>query len=139
MDKNIGKRITEAFFGILFNLLFYYILNRFYSLVPFLTEDFEKILPIYNLSIMVSISFHASRILFSSRIYKDIGDIISTGFFIYIAYLLWIVFPFNLEWFNNTALWNIIIRFLIVIPPFFAFLGAFITFLKTIFEINKKE
>jgi len=134
-----SKRITEAIFGIIFNLLFYFVLNRYYSLVPFLTEDFEKVLPIYNMVIMISIFIHASRILFESRIYKDIGEIVNIAFFIYLAYILWTIFPFNLDWFNNASLWNIIIRFLIVFPTFFAFLGALITFIKTIIEIDKKE
>ncbi|PKN02851.1 hypothetical protein CVU76_02390 [Candidatus Dojkabacteria bacterium HGW-Dojkabacteria-1] len=141
MDKNTkstASRITEAVFGILFNLLFYYLLNRFYTLVPFLNEDFERILPIYNLAIMVSIFIHASRILFESKIYKDIGEIVNTGFFVYIAYLLWTIFPFNLEWFNNTALWNILIRFLIVVPAFIAFISAFVSLFKTLIDIGRK-
>lgn len=134
-----NKDIIEAIVGLLFNLLFYFLLNKYYSSVPFLKEDFVKVLPLYNLSIMVSIFIQASRVIFRNRIYKTFGEIVSMFFFAVIAYQLWIVFPFDLSWFSTGSeeQWNILFRFLIVVPPILAIFGTVVSFIKILIEESK--
>jgi hypothetical protein len=135
--KSVSNPIIDAIVGIVFNLIFYYLLNRYYNVIPFLNEDFEQVLPIYNLGIAISIFIHATRVVFTNKLYKQVGELINTGIFVYIAYLLWTIFPFNLEWFGNRELWNTIIRFLIVVPTVITVLATIGTFIKVLLDTLK--
>lgn len=141
IDKSPKGEIIGAIIAILLNILFYVLLNNYYQLIPFLNEDFKLILPLYNLSIMVSIFINASRILFRSKIYKALGELVTTSFTVLIAYQLWMIFPFNTSFFINEAFGDTLFRFLLIVPTAIAIIVATVNFLKVTVEacLNKDK
>jgi hypothetical protein len=129
-ELSISGGITEAIAAIIFGIVFYILLNRYYPLVPFLTENFQLVLPLLNISIFVSIIINATRIFITHRLYKALGELVITGFFVLVAAQLWIFFPIDTQWFGNEESWNLIFRILLIVPPLLAVLATTIELIK---------
>lgn len=116
--RNELGNIIENTIGIIFALLFLQIVNVYYKDIPFLTSDFTKVIPLYNISLGVGILFHIFNILLRNKYTKSIFELISNGIFLLLAYNLWIVFPFDTSFIGNSSLWDQIFRMLILFPAF---------------------
>lgn len=131
-SKTGCERVADPIAGIIFTIIFLILLNLFYDDLGFITSGFKRVLPLYNLSLIVGIIIHASRLLFRSQLYKAATEFISLLLFVIIAYKLWVIFPFDPSAIGNQDTWNFILRLLIIVPPGLYALGAVVGLVKAL-------
>ncbi len=117
LNKRVISQNADSVVGAFFTFLFLLLFNIFYGQIPFLTARFDPLLWLYNLSLIVAIIIHVSRVFIRSSLYRLVTEFILNTFFVIIAYRLWITFPFDTSIFGDPNTWNSIFRFLIAFPP----------------------
>jgi hypothetical protein len=77
--------------------LFLYLLNRWpgWDLLPFLTSDFERVIGLMNLSIVVHLAVNACYVAWDPRWLRAIGEIVTSAIGIVVVSRFWQVFPFD--------------------------------------------
>jgi len=138
-SENLSNKINsflEPATGFFFTLLFFILFNIFYDDIRFLTSDFDKIKTLYNITLIVGIIFHFSRIFFHSKIYKLITEIINNILFCIVAYQLWVIFPFDTSVIGDPQLWDKLFRIFIIIPTLSTVFTTIIELIK--FVTGKK-
>jgi len=111
--KNIIEPIAEVFFSSIFLIL----VNMFWDQLGFLSQDFSEVLPLYNLVIITGIILSFIKIFLWNQHFILFTKVVNNVLFVLIAWQVWIIFPFNLDFFNNPSLWETLIKILIVFPP----------------------
>lgn len=141
MEEKDSKVVGNVIGAIVSAIVIYIVMllvNKYYSYIPFVTDKFEQILPLYNLSLTVSIFLTAARAIFRSEEFKNISEIINNIFFCVIAYNLWIIYPFDTSSLPLSSLLDILIKFFIIIPPVIATIASVVTLVKLIINLLKK-
>ena len=97
MEKNIKReQKSEYFVAIIFNLIFFYIVNNLLNWqVYFITNSFNEVLWIINLSIIITIIGNILLLLYSPERFRHIMKIILNIVAFIAVYFVYIVFPFN--------------------------------------------
>ena len=134
-NSNIQYKIAdlvEAVVGAAFAIIFFIFINAFYRDILFLNQDFDQVRMLYNISLIVSIAIHLSRIVIRNKTYKAATEIVSSIFLVAIAYQLWTIFPFNTSVIGNKDTWDSIFRALIIIPAVGACLSIVVNFVKLV-------
>lgn len=94
--------------------------------IPFLTSDFERLLPVINALLVSSIAVYGVWILYDAAWFRSVGRIILNLLAIAVLGLTYLVFPFDFSAYDFD--WETLIRVLIV--------GALVAFsIATIVEI----
>lgn len=137
-EKNDYGYIFEAIFGILTSLIFLYIVNYYYKNISFITSDFTKLIPLYNLSLFTGIIFHIVRVIYRSNIVKKITEIISNIIFVVLAYNLFTIYPFDTTVIGDSDIWNLLFKCLIVLPAFGVSIATLVNILK-LFKIESSD
>jgi hypothetical protein len=97
LEKNIKReRKSEYLVAIIFNLIFYYIVNNLLNWqVYFITNSFNEVLWIINLSIIITIIGNILLLLYSPERFRHVMKIILNMVSFIAVYFVYIVFPFN--------------------------------------------
>ena len=97
MEKNIKReQKSEYFVAIIFNLIFFYIVNNLLNWqVYFITNSFNEVLWIINLSIIITIIGNILLLLYSPERFRHLMKIILNIVAFIAVYFVYIVFPFN--------------------------------------------
>jgi len=139
MDNQLVKSITklfekffEIFFTLLFSIIFFIIINYYWDRIPFLTDDFSMLIPIYNFSIVLGVVFSISKIFIKNKGYALVTNLVTNIVFLVIAYNLWILFPFDTSVIGNQNTWDIIFRGLILLPSIGVVIGSIAETIKVI-------
>jgi hypothetical protein len=81
--------------------------------VPFLTEDFTRVLALVNLSLVAGLVANLLYVLYDRRWFRDLGGIVTTGAGLAATIQLLRVFPFV---FTDTSVdWDTVVRWLLVL------------------------
>jgi hypothetical protein len=106
LEKNKeNEQKSEYVAAIIFNLIFLYIVNNLLNWhIYFVTNAFNEILWIINLSIIVSIIGNALLLLYSPVRFRHLVKIILNIISFIAVYIVWIVFPFN--FYNSFYNWG---------------------------------
>lgn len=108
--RKVGYAVTIVLNGVLL-----FIVNNLlaWGWFPWLTDDFEQVLPILNTSIIVSMIVNTVFLAYDPRWFKTVADILTTSLSIAVGVRMWQVFPFDFsgyEWdWARTARWIIAI------------------------------
>jgi hypothetical protein len=97
LEKNIKReRKSEYLVAIIFNLIFYYIVNNLLNWqVYFITNSFNEVLWIINLSIIITIIGNIVLLVYSPEKFRHVMKIILNIIAFIAVYFVYIVFPFN--------------------------------------------
>ena len=96
---------TEYITAIIFNLIFLYIVNNLINWqVYFITNAFNEVLWIINLSIIATIIGNALLILYNPKRFRHVMKIILNIFAFIAVYFVYKVFPFN--FYNSFYNWG---------------------------------
>lgn len=100
--------------GMCFAVLGLYVVNNLldWGLPPFLTDDFDRVLPLVNLSIGASLVINLLRLVQPRRWFVTLTEVIGTGLGLPALIRTWQVFPFE---FDSGFAWDMVIRVLLVI------------------------
>ena len=114
----VGVRRLGYVVGIAVSAGIVFVLNNLltWDILPFLTSDFEQLLPIINASLAATITFNAIWILYDAAWIRSTGQIILNLISIAVLALTLRVFPFDFSAysFNWESLTKVVIVFLIV-------------------------
>ena len=114
----VGVRRLGYLVGIAVSAGIVFVLNNLltWDILPFLTSDFEQLLPIINASLAATITFNAIWILYDAAWIRSTGQIILNLISIAVLALTLRVFPFDFSAysFNWESLTKVVIVFLIV-------------------------
>lgn len=95
-DKTIESKKSEYIAAIIFNLIFWYIVNNLLNWqVYFITHAFNDVLWIINFSIIVAIVGNALLLFYSPERLRHLVKIIVNVVSFIATYIVWSVFPFN--------------------------------------------
>ena len=96
---------SEYITAIIFNLIFLYIVNNLLNWhIYFVTNAFNEVLWIINLSIVVSIIGNVLLLLYSPERFRHMVKIIINIISFIAVYIVWKVFPFN--FYNSFYNWG---------------------------------
>jgi hypothetical protein len=96
---------SEYITAIIFNLIFLYIVNNLLNWhIYFITNAFNEVLWIINLSIIVSIIGNALLLVYSPEMLRHVVKIILNIIAFIAVYIVWMVFPFN--FYNSFYNWG---------------------------------
>lgn len=97
------------------NLAMLYAVNHFleWEWPPFLTEDFEKVLPILSFSLVVTIVFNLIWMAYDRLWFKSIGNIVQSVISIFVTIRLLQVFPFDFSAYDFN--WQAVTRAVLIL------------------------
>ena len=91
-----AKRIGYAIAAVANAVLLYVVNNLLAWEVPtFLTEDFERVLPVLNVSIVASMVVNLMYIAYDAAWFKALGQVVLSAFALVVAMRTLAVFPFD--------------------------------------------
>ena len=101
-QRDGGPSAADRFgFGlaVVVNAIMLFVVNNLlaWDLLPFLTEEFDEVLPLVNLSLGVSIGVNVVRMVYAPKWFAVLGDIVATGFGVPALIRTWRVFPFDFD------------------------------------------
>jgi len=92
-----------------------------WAAVPFLTGDTPRVLPLFNLSLLVGIALNLGYAAYDGPRWKALGDLVTDGFGLAVLIRVWTVFPFAFD----GPEWTLVARTVLV----FAMVGITIAML----------
>ncbi|MGI9597712.1 MAG: hypothetical protein ACR2QK_16230 [Acidimicrobiales bacterium] len=116
--------------AIVINAVLLYVANNLLSwdLLPFLTDDFDRVLPAVNLSLAVTIAVNGLRIIYDAPWFTRSSEIVSMLFSIAASVRLFNVFPFDFD--DYSSVWEPFVRVLILIAIIGSAIGVIVQLFK---------
>lgn len=104
--RRVGYAIAAALAG-----GFWYLINvdPGWPVLPFLTEDFSRVLNLVNLSLWVGFVANMVYLIYDPPRFKALGDVLTTAIGLAVLVRLWQVFPFA---FTGSFDWALLLRVL---------------------------
>lgn len=101
--------------AVVVNAVMLYVVNNLleWDFPPFLTDDFDKVLPLVNLSLGVSIAVNVVRLLYAPKWFAILTDMVATGFGLPALIRTWQVFPFDFD--DDGFPWDVAVRAVLVV------------------------
>lgn len=128
--KNNLSRFN-SFISIIVNIFILIMINIYYYQVFFLSSDFYKWLPIFNIMIGVSIIGYFSLFIINTEKFRLFIELTTALFGVWGFYNLYKIFPFN---FTNLSYYNFT-RLIIIFVIIGCFIGFLVNFIKLL--LNK--
>jgi len=101
--KTISKK--RYFWAIFFNLIFWYVFTHFPVWnVPFISKNFETVLPLLKLSLGVAIFGNFWLLFTEEKKSINLIKIVKDFFWLIFIYRLYVVFPFEFSYISQTPL-----------------------------------
>lgn len=107
-----GRRAGYAVLIIL-NGVFLFVANNLlaWGWPPWLTDDFTSVLPVLNLSIVITMVVNVVYLAYDPPVAKALGDVVTSTMSLVVGIRMWQVFPFD---FTGYAWdWDTIVRWII--------------------------
>jgi hypothetical protein len=102
--------------------------------LPFLTEEFTRVLGLVNLSILAGLVANLLYALYDRRWFRDLGGVLTTGVGVAAMVQLLRVFPFA---FSDTSLdWDTIVRWLLVLGVAASVIALIVQFVTLVWHLT---
>jgi len=131
VEKRTMSRIGYAI-AVVGNLAFLFVVNNLlaWEWFPFLTDDFEQLLPIVNLSLIVGAIVNAALVLYNAQWFRSIGQIVQNVFGLFVVVTTLKVFPFDFSPYRIN--WTTITRVMLIMLAVVIGIGTIAEFVKLI-------
>jgi hypothetical protein len=134
-DAVIGRRTTSRIgyaIAVVVNLVLLFIVNNLlaWGWVPFLTDDFEQLLPIVNLSLVVSAGANVALIFYNARWFQSAGQIVQNVVSLFVIVATLRIFPFDFSPYRIN--WATITRVVLILLLVAVSIGMIVEFAKMI-------
>ena len=92
-----------------------YLANRWpgWDAVPFLTDETEDVIGIFNASVVVSLVVHTTYFIVDPLWLKAVGDLVTTMFGILVMGAVWRVWPFDFD--DDWSGWGLLFHLLLLV------------------------
>ncbi len=130
-EKRTMSRIGYAI-AVVGNLALLFVANNLlaWGWFPFLTDDFEQLLPIVNLSLIVGAIVNAALVLYNAQWFRSIGQIVQNVFGLFVVVTTLKVFPFDFSPYRIN--WTTITRIVLIMLAVLVGIGTIAEFVKMI-------
>ena len=108
--------------------------------IPFLTDDFEQLLPIVSLSLIVGAIVNAAFILYNDQWFRSVGQIVQNVFGLFVIVTTLKVFPFDFSAYSIN--WTTITRVALVVLAVLIGIGTiaeFVRFIRSLGGADQSE
>lgn len=101
--------------AIVVNAALAYVANNIlaWDLLPFLTDDFNRVLPAVNATLAVTIAVNLARLFYDPKWFVTATDLVSTAVGLVATIRMYRVFPFDFE--SSEIPWDLGVRAILVI------------------------
>lgn len=95
-NPHTGRRVGYVI-AILVNALALFLVNNIlaWDILPWLTNEFERVLPIMNASIIATMIVNTMFLAYNEEWFTTLCEILTLGLNLAVAIQMWIVFPFD--------------------------------------------
>jgi hypothetical protein len=144
-DGEIGDRQPEArsakpgaevgyVVAIIINGMLLYVVRHLveWDIVPFLTDEFDQVVPIISLSLIASVVVNGLRLAGVPNWLALLGDLISTTISLVATLRIYTVFPFD---FDDGVPWDLAARGLLIIALFGTAVALIVVLVKLMREL----
>ncbi|MEN8114309.1 MAG: hypothetical protein ABFS21_07965 [Actinomycetota bacterium] len=126
-----GRRVGYVVAVVINVVLIFVVVNLLsWGWLPFLTEDFENLLPILILSLLVSGMVNLAWIVYDPRWFRAAGQIVDNLTSLLVVVVTYKVFPFDFSPYRIN--WETIVRVVIVLTAFALVIATIAEFVKLI-------
>ena len=101
-----------------------------WDVLPFLTEDFDRVLPAINATLAVTIAANLARLWYDPKWFVAVTDLVSTAVGLVASIRMWRVFPFDFE--SYDVRWDLAVRALLVIAIIGSVIGIVVGAVKLV-------
>jgi hypothetical protein len=137
-DKNdavIGRRATSRVgyaIAVVANLVLLFVVNNLlaWGWVPFLTDDFEQLLPIVNLSLVVGAGANFAFIFYNAQWFRSVGQIVQNVVSLFVIVATLKIFPFDFSPYRIN--WTAIARVVLALALVAVSIGTIVELVKMI-------
>jgi len=135
-DGTGGDKRTMSRFGyaiaVVVNVVLLFVVNNLlaWGWIPFLTDDFEQLLPIVSLSLIVGAIVNAAFILYNAQWFRSIGQIVQNVFSLFVIVSTLKVFPFDFSPYRIN--WTTITEAVLIMLAVLVGIGTIAEFVKLI-------
>ena len=135
--RRLGSQIGYGI-AIGLTLMLIYIVQNLeeWDFIPFLTEDFGKVVPWITLSLIVGALAYLVYILYESRALRWIGEIVTNLITLAVAWQVFTVFPFDFSAYEFP--WDILTRFVLVVVMVGVTIGTVVNVVKLANSVNQE-
>ncbi|MDH3308458.1 MAG: hypothetical protein OEO77_13185 [Acidimicrobiia bacterium] len=132
---------TRVGFGIAIavNIALLFVVNNLlrWGWVPFLTDDFERVLPLLNLSLTAAVVVNLAYISFSPPWFRSVGQIALNAISLAVTIRIYQVFPFDFAAYEFA--WSSVARTILVIAMVGIVVGAIAEFGRLASRITEAD
>lgn len=109
-----GRRVGYVI-AIAVNAVVLFIVNNLldWDVLPWLTDDFEELLPLINFSILLTIIVNAIYLAYDAPWFKSLTQIVTSVIGLAVAIRTWQVFPFDFSGYDFN--WEAVARVVLII------------------------
>ncbi len=134
-DAVIGKRTTSRIgyaIAVVVNLVLLFVVKNLlaWDWIPFLTDDFEQLLPIVNLSLVVGAGANFAFIFYNAHWFRSVGQIVQNVVSLFVIVVTLKVFPFDFSPYSIN--WATIARVVLILAAVGVAIGTIAEVVKLI-------
>lgn len=127
--------VAEGAFGIFFTIVWLVLVNLFWRELTFLTDEFDVVLLLINVSAAVNLMLYLGLIILRKAWYKSSKQLVELFFSFVTTFVMWRVFPFDFE--DRYEFVENLLPYLLVIVMIAIVVGAIAEFVKLMKAILK--
>lgn len=136
-DPNKG-RIIESVFAIIFNIIFIILLNKYYTVIPFLTSGFTAVLWMFNLLISLTILAHLILLAVGTNLLRNLINLALNIYGLVVFYTLYIIYPFDFSQTSYSYI-SVYFKFFLIIILFGMGIAVLVNFISLLFKSGNNK
>lgn len=130
------NKTPEYIANAIVNLILIWVWSRFTTWLPFLTDSFAAVLPLFYISFAATIAANLMFLIYDAPVFKSLVKAALNIFSIVVMITLYFVFPFDFSAYHSN--WDLIVRIIILVGIFGTAVGTVVEFLTAAFGRHKE-
>lgn len=125
------NKTPEYIASAIVNLILIWVWSHLRGWLPFLTDSFAAVLPLFYISFAATALSNLIFLLYDNPLFKGLVKVGINLFSIAVMITMYFVFPFDFSAYSMN--WDLIVRIIILVGIFGTALGTFVEFITIVF------
>lgn len=108
-----------------------------WDVLPFLTDDFTRVLTWVNVSIVVSIAANLAYLFNDTKRFKAFGDVVTQAVALAVTVMMWRVFPFDFG--DSTFDWALVFRIVLGVAVVGTAIGIVVNLVSLVTDTHSRS